>query len=107
MPLLSSVHLHLIGLISAISVKPDPNALPGTPALEKLLNGLTYIGLLGCGAAIVIGAAQLGFGQKANNYSQASDGKQKLLYGLGGAFVIGAAAAIVNFFYGAGSAVHP
>lgn len=106
MSLLTSVHFHLIGLLGAISVKPDPTALPGTPALEKLLNGLAAIGILGCGAAVVIGAAQLGFGQKANNYTQAADGKQKLLYGLGGAFVIGAAAAIVNFFYNAGSAVH-
>lgn len=106
MSLLTRVHFHLIGLTSAISVKPDPTALPGTPALEKLLNGLAAIGMLGCGAAVVLGAAQLGFGQKANNYTQAADGKQKLIYGLGGAFVIGAAAAIVNFFYNAGSAVH-
>jgi hypothetical protein len=104
--LLPMVKFHLIGLLTTISVKPDPSALPGTPALEKLLNGLAALALLGCGAAVVIGAAQLGFGQKANNYSQAADGKTKLIYGLGGAFVVGASAAIINFFYSAGSAVH-
>jgi hypothetical protein len=105
-PLATALKFHLIVLLGDISVKPNPNALPGTPALEKLLNGIAAIALLGCGAAIVIGAAQLGFGQRANNYSQAADGKTKLLYGIGGAFVVGAAAAIVNFFYSAGSAVH-
>jgi hypothetical protein len=105
-PFLSSVQVQLAALVADVSVKPDPNAIPGTPALEKLLNGLAALGLLACTAAIVIGAAQIGFGQRANNYSQAADGKSKLLYGLAGAFVIGAAAAIVNYFFNAGSAVH-
>ncbi|HEX4732491.1 MAG TPA: hypothetical protein VH299_14570 [Solirubrobacterales bacterium] len=106
MSFLSSVHVQIVGLIADVSVNPDPNAIPGTPALEKLLNGLAALGLLACTAAILLGAAQIGFGQRANNYSQAADGKSKLLYGLAGAFVIGASAAIVNFFFNAGSAVH-
>lgn len=76
----------------------QPNGLPGTQALEKLVNGLAAIALLGCGAALVIGAAQWGLGQRANNYSQAADGKTKMLYGIGGAFVVGAASALINFF---------
>lgn len=105
MHILTAVQLGLFRLAD-ISVKPNPNGLPGTQALEKLVNGLAAIALLGCGAAVVIGAAQWGLGQRANNYSQAADGKTKMLYGIGGAFVVGAASALINFFYGAGTAVH-
>lgn len=104
MPILTTLQFALFRL-AEISVKPNPNGLPGTQALEKLVNGLAALALLGCGAALVIGAAQWGLGQRANNYSQAADGKTKMLYGIGGAFVVGAASALVNFFYGAGTAV--
>jgi hypothetical protein len=92
--------------LAAISVKPNASGLPGSAALEKIVDGLAAIALLGCGAAVIIGAAQWGLAQRANNYSQAADGKTKMLYGIGGAFVVGAASALINFFYGAGSAVH-
>ncbi len=104
MPILTAMQLALFGL-AEIAVKPNPKGLPGTAALEKLVNGLAAIALLGCGAALVIGAAQWGLGQRASNYSQAADGKTKMLYGIGGAFVVGATSAIVNFFYGAGAEV--
>ena len=104
MPILTAIQLGLIQL-AAISVKPNPNGLPGTAALEKLVNGLAAIALLGCGAAVVLGAAQWGLAQRGNNYSQAADGKSKMLYGIAGAFVVGATSALVNFFYGAGTAV--
>lgn len=90
---------------AAVKVKPNPNGLPGTPALEKLINGLAAITLLACVAAVLIGAAQWALGSKSNNYSHASDGKQKVLYGLLGAFVVGGAAALINFFYNSGAAV--
>ena len=82
------------------------NGLPGTSALEKLINGLAAVALLGCVAGVLIGAAQWALGSRSNNYSHASDGKSKVLYGLLGAFVVGAAAAIINFFYSSGTAVH-
>lgn len=95
MPILTTVQLGLFRL-AEISVKPNPNGLPGTEALEKLVNGLDAIALLGCGAALVIGAVQWGLGNRGNNYSQAADGKTKMLYGIGGAFVVGAASALIN-----------
>ena len=104
MPILTAIQLGLVQL-AAISVKPNPKGLPGTEALEKLVNGLAAIALLGCGAAVVLGAAQWGLAQRGNNYSQAADGKSKMLYGIAGAFAVGATSALVNFFYGAGTAV--
>lgn len=95
----------LAAIQSAVNVQPNPNGLPGTPALEKLVNGLAALALLGCVAGVLIGAAQWALGSRSNNYSHASDGKSKVLYGLLGAFVIGAGAALINFFYSSGQAV--
>ena len=75
------------------------------PELKELVNGLAAVALLGCVAGVLIGAAQWALGSRSNNYSHASDGKSKVLYGLLGAFVIAAAAAVINFFYSSGSAV--
>ncbi len=72
---------------AAVSVKPNPNGLPGTPAMEKLVNWLAAFALLGCVAGVLIGAAQWALGSKTSNYSHASDGKQKVFYSLLGAFV--------------------
>jgi hypothetical protein len=44
-------------------------------------------------------------GSKSNNFSHPSDGKQKVLYSLIAAFVVGAGAALINFFYTSGQAV--
>lgn len=90
---------------AAVNVKPNPNGLPGTDALEKLIGGLAALALLACLAGVMIGGAQWALGSRSNNYSHTSDGKSKVLYGFLGAFVIGAGAALINFFYTAGSAV--
>lgn len=90
---------------AAVSIKPNPNGGPGTPALEKLVNWLAAVVLLGCAAGLLIGAAQWALGSKSNNFSHASDGKQKVLYSLIAAFVVGAGAALINFFYTSGQAV--
>lgn len=105
MHILASFLVHRLALAGAVDIKPNPNGLPGTPALEKLVDGLAAVALLACVAGVLIGAAQWALGTRSNNYSHASDGKQKVLYGLLGAFVIGAGAALINFFYTSGTAV--
>lgn len=90
---------------AAVSIKPNPGGGPGTPALEKLVNWLAAIVLLGCAVGLLIGAAQWALGSKGNNFSHASDGKQKVFYSLIAAFVVGAGAALINFFYTSGTAV--
>jgi hypothetical protein len=54
----------------------------------------------------VIGAAQWSFGSRSQNYSQATDGRERMLKSLAGAFGIGAVAAVINFFYTAGTGIH-
>lgn len=105
MSALEKFHFHLIEAAEKVSVNPNPGGLPGVDALQKLLNGAAALALLACVAAFVIGAAQWGFGGRSQNYSQAADGKERMLKSLGGAFGIGAVAAVINFFYAAGTGV--
>jgi hypothetical protein len=105
--LLQLVHLQLLQAAAKVSVNPDSGALPGGEAAQKLINGVAAFGLMGCVGVVIWGAAQWGFGNHSNNYSQSGDGKTRMLKGVGGAFAIGAAAAVINFFFNAGSTVHP
>jgi hypothetical protein len=104
--LLHAANLYLLEVFAAVSVSPNSGGLPGGDAAQKLLNGAAAFGLLACVGTVIIGAAQWGFGSRSSNYSQADDGKTRMLKGVGGAFGIGAAAAVINFFFGAGTAVH-
>jgi len=103
---IEGVKFHLTRVLGAVSVSPNPSGLPGADAFQKLLNGAAALGLLACVGAFVWGAAQWGFGSKSQNYSHAADGRERMLKGIGGAFAIGAVAAVINFFYNAGSGVH-
>ena len=85
---------------------PDPSGLPGGAALQKLLDGLVFVGLLACVAAIVVGGATWFVGAQAGNFTASMGGRRAVLAGMVGALVIGAAGALVNFFFTAGSTVH-
>jgi len=89
-----------------VTLKPDAGGLPGEEALQSLLNGVGKYALLACLGAFLWGAAQWGLGNHSNNYSQSSSGKTRMIAGVAGAFAVGAAAAVINFFFDAGSGVH-
>lgn len=97
--------LALLAARVRIRARPDPSGLPGGATAQKLLNGLVFYGLLSCAGAIVLGGATWYFGSQASNFAAAIGGRRAVLAGMIGALVIGAAAAIVNFFFSAGSAV--
>jgi Family of unknown function (DUF6112) len=103
--LFAKAHFHLLEAAAKVSVNPDPGGIPGFGAAQKIVNALVAFGLLAATAAFAIGAAQWGWGSRNQNYSQATDGKEKMLKAIGGAFGLGAVAAIINFFYGAGTGV--
>ncbi len=92
--------------VAAVGATPDPSGLPGGAALQKLLDGLVFVGLLACVAAIVVGGATWFVGAQAGNFTASMGGRRAVLAGMVGALVIGAAGALVNFFFTAGSAVH-
>jgi len=89
-------------LANGVSTRPDPSGLPGGPVLQHLLNGLVFYGLMACIAAMVIGGATWAIGGHAGNYGATTGGRRAVLSGIVGALVIGAAPAVVNFFFGAG-----
>lgn len=105
-PLLGLATQSLITAAAKVSVDPNSGGLPGAGAAQKLLDGLAAFSLLFCVGVVIVGAAQWGLASRTSNYSQADDGKTRMLKGVGGAFVVGAAAALINFFFSAGSAVH-
>lgn len=90
---------------AAVKVKPNSHALPGLPAAEKLVDGLAAFVLIGCAAGALLGIGQWVLGSRTNNYSQADSGRTKVAIAAGGAFLVGALAAIINFFVSAGGAV--
>ncbi|MGD9734937.1 MAG: DUF6112 family protein [Solirubrobacterales bacterium] len=91
--------------LAAVSVKPDPNALPGMPAAAKLVNGLAAFILLACVVGFLLGVGQWVLGSRTSNFSQSDSGKSKVLVSVLGAFGVGAVAAIINFFLNAGTAL--
>jgi hypothetical protein len=95
----------IASVILAVSAVPDPTGLPGGAALQKMLNGLVFLGLIACVAAVVVGGATWFLGSQAGNYNASLGGRRAAVGGIVGALVIGAAAAIVNFFYAAGATV--
>ncbi len=92
----------LLQFIADVNVNPDIGGLPGGSALQKIINGLAAFGLLACAAAVIVGGGAWGLGHQTANYQYTSSGKRGVLGGIIGAFVIGAAAAIINFFFKAG-----
>lgn len=92
-------------LLADVSTRPDARGLPGGAALQKLLNGMVFLGLLSCVAAVVVGGATWFVASQAGNFAASLGGRRAVLAGMIGALVIGAAATVVNFFFAAGSAV--
>lgn len=93
------------GAVAAIAIKPDPTALPGGSEAQKLINGGTYFVLLACVAGALLGLGQWALGSRTSNYSQADNGKSKVVACIVAAFLTGALGAIINFFVSAGGAV--
>jgi len=88
-----------------ITPHPDPSGLPGGAALQKLLDGLIFVGLLACVATVVVGGATWFIGSQGGNFTASMGGRRAVIAGIIGALVIGASAAIVNFFFAAGGTV--
>jgi MFS family permease len=90
----------------AVSMQPDMSALPGGNELQRLVNGLGAWALIAALAGLVIGAAAWALGVHAQNFQQTMVGRRAVLISGLAALLIGAAPAIVNFFFGAGQTVH-
>jgi hypothetical protein len=95
----------VLAAANKIEIKPNDRGLPGLGAAEKLVGGLAKYVLLACLAGALLGIGQWVLGSRTNNYSQADSGRTKVLIAAGGAFLVGALSAILNFFVAAGGGV--
>jgi hypothetical protein len=97
--------LPAFGAFAAISINPDPTALPGGGEAQKLIDGATYFVLLACVAGALWGLGEWAIGSRTSNYSQADGGRSRVFSCIIAAFLTGALGAIINFFVSAGGAV--
>ena len=86
-------------------LSPNPGGLPGAAALATLVQGLAYVGLLGCGAGLIIGAGMWGVGASSNPY-QVANGKRTIILSALGAALIGASTFLVRYFFNLGTGVN-
>ncbi len=94
-------------LIAVTNVKVNPKAggLPGSGVLQNMIDGLAFWALLGCVAGMIVGAVVWALASHSNNHHYSANGRSGLLVSAIAALVIGAAAALVNFFAEAGDKV--
>lgn len=95
----------LLGLLTDVSLNPDPSKLPGAAELQTLTNGIGAWALVLALVGLVVGAAVWALGSHSQNYQQATSGRRAVLACGAAALVVGAAPGIVNFFYHAGAQV--
>lgn len=95
----------MVTLAQRVNLNPDPGELPGGDVLQSLTNGIAGFALIFCLIGLVLSAGLWALGSNSNNYQQTFVGKRGFAVCAMGALLIGAAAAIINFFYGAGQGV--
>lgn len=89
-----------------VTLTPSASALPGHSTLEQIANGIGWWALVAALLGLVVGAAAWALGSHTNNYQYSSSGRRAVLVSALAALVIGAAPEVVNFFFGAGRAMH-
>lgn len=92
--------------LADVSLSPDPGQLPGGGTLQQLTNGIGGWALIAALVGLVVGAAAWALGAHSQNYQQSFIGRRTVLVSGVAALLIGAAPAIVNFFFRAGTGAH-
>src|SRR5438876_11106280 len=95
----------LVLAASQVGGKPDPHGLPGSAALQQLVNGLAFWGLLAALAGLVVSASVWALSAHSGNYHHAGVGRRGTLVAAAAAFLVGAAPAIISFFESLGNTV--
>jgi hypothetical protein len=97
---------NLILAAGGIGGTPNPNGLPGSSALQQLINGLAFWGLLAALAGLIISSGVWALSAHSGNYQHATMGRRGTIISATAAFLVGAAPAIVTFFENLGGTVH-
>jgi hypothetical protein len=89
----------------SLVVDPGSSRLPGAGQLQELINGLAFWGLIAALAGMVVGAVLWAVGHHSSNYQQSFSGRKGVMVSGAAAMVIGAAPALIHYFFSLGSAV--
>jgi hypothetical protein len=92
--------------LADVTLSPSTTALPGGAALQQLADGLASWALIGALVALLLGAALWAVGSHTQNMHQSAQGRRAVLAALIAAVLVGAAPALINFFFNAGLGVH-
>ena len=92
-------------VVAQVTLTPDSGQGPGGAQLQQLVNWGAGMGMIVCVAAMVFHALRWGWGSQQHNMARVQDGKEGVGRAAMVAGVIAAAAALVNFAAGLGSAV--
>ncbi len=92
--------------LADVQLTPDPTRLPGGSTLQALTNGIGGWALILSLVGLVIGAGVWALGAHSQNYQQSFAGRRAVLVSGVAALLIGAAPALINFFFHQGRAVH-
>jgi hypothetical protein len=93
-------------VISVVSMNPNAGDLPGGAVLQQLTDGIGFWALALALAALMVGAALWAIGAHSQNFTQSVVGRRAVLVSGLAALLIGAAPALVNFFFDTGRQVH-
>jgi hypothetical protein len=83
-------------------VTPDPAHAPGATGIQSAIDVIAVYTLLACLAGFLLGGAVWAIGGRVGNDFTAVGGKIGMAVCVGVAFLVGAAAAILQFAYGLG-----
>jgi hypothetical protein len=93
-------------LVAGVTLNPSTSDLPGGSVLQQLADGLGAWALIGALIALLLGAALWAIGSHTQNMHQSSAGRRAVATSLVAAILIGAAPALINFFFSTGLKVH-
>lgn len=86
--------------------RPTIGDAPATESLTKLINALATYAIYAAVAAVLIGGIAWALGERMGLDRASMVGKSGVIAGMGLAFLVGSAAAFVNFFLATGSAAN-
>jgi hypothetical protein len=95
----------LVVAATSVGGTPNPNGLPGSTALEKLISGVAFWALLAALGGLLVSAAVWALSSQSGNYHHSAAGRRGTMISALAAFLVGAAPAIIAFFEDLGRTV--
>ena len=93
-------------VVAQVTLEPDSGQGPGGAQLQQLVNWGAGMALIVCVAAMVFHAVRWGWGSQQHNMAKVQDGKEGVARAALVAGVVAAAAGLIKFATGLGSAVN-